>query len=213
VASLVEDTLEQAIIGRKLAEGSPLTEADLAAVLGVSRSPVRDALKRLAHKGLVEVRAKRGFSVAAFSQEQLPDFFSLREVLEGLAARLAAERMTDEAVAGIRRHLDGLEKGLSAARDQAYPAAVVNFHALILAGARSPQLSRAMEPIQVKVRLLRRRPGAAAWRARQALEEHRAILGAIERRDVDEAEALMRAHIRMARSNLATWRESGRREI
>jgi DNA-binding GntR family transcriptional regulator len=202
VVTLVEAAVEDAIASLRLADGAPLIESELAAALGVSRSPVRDALKRLAHKGLVETRGRRGFAVATFSQDQISDFFSLREVLEGLAARLAAARMTDSEVADLRRYLEGIARDLAARRDQGYPADDQDFHALILRGARNTQLDAAMQPIQARVRLLRRRSGAASRRAREALTEHRAILDAIERRDADEAEALMRAHVRMARDNL-----------
>lgn len=213
LVAVVEDAIEEAILDQKLVEGAPLTEADLAAALGVSRSPVRDALKRLAHKGLVESRGRRGFSVAAFSRDQIADFFGIREVLEGLAARLAAERMRDDELAGLRRHLDHAERELASKRDLGYPAAEGDFHSMIARAARSPQLDAAMEPIQARLRLLRRRSGAVRERARQALTEHRAILSAIERRDADEAEVLMRAHIRLARGNLLGGEfEPGRKE-
>ena len=202
VVAVVEDAIEEAILDQRLAEGEALTEADLAEALGVSRSPVRDALKRLAHKGLVESRGRRGLSVAAFSRDQIADLFGIREVLEGLAARFAAERIQDDELAGLRRHLDQAEREGVSRRDLGYPAAEGDFHSMIARAARSPQLDAAMEPIQARLRLLRRRSGAVRGRARQALAEHRAILSAIERRDADEAEVLMRAHIRVAWGNL-----------
>jgi DNA-binding GntR family transcriptional regulator len=196
----VESAIEAAILERSLPDGTALTETDLAAALGVSRSPVRDALKRLAHKGLVENRGRRGFAVVAMSPAQVADFYSLREVLEGLAARLAAERMDGAQAAAVGRHLDDVERQIRARAGQGYPSQEEDFHALILRGAASPQLNAAMQAIQAKTRLLRRRSGAAAGRARDALAEHRAILDAIARHDADEAEAMMRAHVRMARS-------------
>jgi DNA-binding GntR family transcriptional regulator len=126
----------------------------------------------------------------------------LREVLEGLAARLAAERIQADELHRLHRHLDGAERHLASPDPCGYPAGEGDFHGTIARAARSPQLDAALAPIQARLRLLRRRSGAAAERARQALVEHRAILSAIERRDPDEAEVLMRAHIRMARANL-----------
>lgn len=200
--AVVEASIEEAIVGGTFPEGASLTEADLAAALGVSRSPVRDALKRMAHKGLVESRGRRGFSVVRFSRDQIADFFGVREVLEGLAARLAAERIGDDDLGGLRGHLDRVEREIASRPDVGYPASEADFHWRIAFAARSPQLDAAMEPIQARLRLLRRRSGATRERTMQALSEHRAILSAIERRDADEAEALMRAHIRMARDNL-----------
>lgn len=201
LVDLVEIALEQAVHDERLPEGSPLVEADLAVALGVSRSPVRDALKRLAHKGLVEMRPRKGVIVATFSSAQISDFFDVREALEGLAARLAAERMSAEEIARLRGHLDRVEDELSSGR-HSYPALDEDFHARILQGARSHQLAGAMRAIQSRVRLLRRRSGAMQQRAGQALAEHRAILAAIESRDAPAAEAGMRQHIRNARENL-----------
>jgi len=202
LVDLVEIALEQAILDERLPEASPLAEADLAVALGVSRSPVRDALKRLAHKGLVEVRPRRGVSVAAFSPAQISDFFDLREALEGVAARLAAERMSSEDIARLRVHLDRIDDDLMARRSYGDPSAEGDFHAQILHGARSQQLAGVMMAIQPRVRLLRGRAGAAHQRAEQTLAEHRAILAAIEARDPAAAEAGMRQHIRNARESL-----------
>ncbi len=201
LVELVEIALEQAILDERLPEGSLLVETDLAVALGVSRSPVRDALKSLAHKGLVEVRPRKGVIVATFSSAQISDFFDLREALEGLAARLAADRMSAEEITRLRVHLDSVEDELSSGR-HGYPALDDDFHARILQGARSQQLTGAMRTIQSRVRLLRRRSGAMQQRAGQALAEHRAILAAIESRDAPAAEAGMRQHVRNARENL-----------
>lgn len=201
LVDLVEIALEQAVHDERLPEGSPLVEADLAVALGVSRSPVRDALKRLAHKGLVEMRPRKGAIVATFSSAQISDFFDVREALEGLAARLAAERMSAEEIARLRSHLDRVQDELSSGR-HGYPPLDEDFHARILQGARSHQLAGAMRAIQSRVRLLRRRSSAMQQRAGQALAEHQAILSAIESRDAPAAEAGMRQHIRNARENL-----------
>ncbi len=199
----VESALEDAILAGALEEGSPLAEADLATALGVSRSPIRDALKRLAHKGLVEARPRRGMVVTRFATDQIEDFFDLREALEGLAARLAAERMPAEDIEALREHLDSVERQVASGGSRGYPSGDDDFHARILRGARSRQLQGTMEGIQARVRLLRRRSGSTRERARPALAEHRAILTAIASRDAAAAEAGMRQHIRNARANLA----------
>ncbi len=200
LVDLVEIAIEQVILDERLPEGSLLVEADLAVALGVSRSPVRDALKSLAHKGLVEVRPRKGMIVATFSSAQISDFFDLREALEGLAARLAADRMSGEEIARLRVHLDPVESEPPLGR-HGYAALDEDFHARILQGARSQQLAGAIRAIQSRVRLLRRRSSAMQHRAGQALAEHRAILAAIESRDAPAAEAGMRQHIRNAREN------------
>jgi DNA-binding GntR family transcriptional regulator len=204
LVDLVEASLEEAIVSGRIAEGTALAEADLALALGVSRSPVRDALKRLAHKGLAVARPRRGMVVGSLALAEINDFFHLREALEGLAARLAAERMTSEEIAELQRHLDAVGRDLAASGSRGYPSAQDDFHARILQGARSRQLEGTMEAIQARVRLLRRRSGSTPRRARMALAEHRAILAAIEARDPAAAEAGMRQHIRNARENLAT---------
>jgi DNA-binding GntR family transcriptional regulator len=201
LVDLVERAIEDAIIAGSLRERTALAEADLAAALGVSRSPVRDALKRLAHKGLAEPRPRRGMVVALFAADEAADFLDLREALEGLAARLAAQRMTDDEIQDLRQHLDAIERQI-AAGSRGYPSGDDDFHTRILRGARSRQLQSTMEALQARVRLLRRRSGATRERARPALAEHRAILAAIASRDPEAAEAGMRQHIRNARANL-----------
>lgn len=197
----VEAALEEAIVTGTLGEGMPLAEAELAAALGVSRSPVRDALRRLAHKGLTESRPRRGMVVCRYTPEEIADFFDLREALEGLAARLAAERMSNAEIEGVRHHLDAVERQIAAGA-RGYPSGDDDFHARVLRGAGNRQLQGTMEAIQARVRLLRRRSGAARERARLALAEHRAILAAITSRDPAAAEAGMRQHVRNARANL-----------
>jgi len=208
LVDLVEAALEEAILTGTLDGASPLAEADLAKALGVSRSPIRDALKRLAHKGLVEARPRRGMIISRFAPDQIEDFCDLREALEGLAARLAAERMQAEEIEALRQHLASVERQVAAGESRGYPSGDDDFHARILRGARSRQLQGTMEGIQARVRLLRRRSGSTRERARLALAEHRAILAAIASRDPAAAEAGMRQHIRNARANL-TSRPSG----
>jgi DNA-binding GntR family transcriptional regulator len=201
LVDLVEAAIEDAIVAGVVREGAALAEAELAAALGVSRSPVRDALKRLAHKGLAESRPRRGMVVAQFVSDEVADFLDLREALEGLAARLAAQRMSEDEIKGVRQHLDAVERQIGAGA-RGYPSGDDDFHARILRGARSRQLQGTMEAIQARIRLLRRRSGATRERARPALTEHRAILAAIAARDPEAAEAGMRQHIRNARANL-----------
>lgn len=206
----VEAAIEDAIVGGALREGAALVEAELATALGVSRSPVREALKRLAHKGLAESRPRRGVVIAQFAADEVADFLDLREALEGLAARLAAQRMTDDEVKDLRQHLDAVERQI-AAGSRGYPSGDDDFHARILRGSRSRQLQGTMEAIHARVRLLRRRSGATGARARPALAEHRAILAAIASRDPEAAEAGMRQHIRNARANLIGRTTGGER--
>jgi DNA-binding GntR family transcriptional regulator len=201
LSRMVEAAIETAIMSGRLGEGATLVETDLAAALHVSRSPVRDALKRLAHKGLIEPRSKRGYSIATFSYDQVADLLNLREVLEGLAARLAAERMTDEDIADVRRHLDAVDRAVAATPDRAYPEDDEDFHARIHRGARARELESTMAPVHTRFRLLRRRIRTTVSRGPEATAEHRAVLTAIEHRDPEQAEAVMRAHIRMARSS------------
>ena len=114
-SAVAADLIRQAILDGELPAGSRLKEDELAARLDVSRTPVREALRRLEAEGLVVHEAKRGAAVRAYSASELDDMYRLRAMLEGYAARRAAERMTPELAEQLRARditVNGLAPGL-----------------------------------------------------------------------------------------------------
>jgi GntR family transcriptional regulator, vanillate catabolism transcriptional regulator len=204
--------LRELLLTGAFAPGDRLTELGLVPRLGASRTPVRQALLRLAHEGLLETIPAGGFRVRAFTLEEIWDAIEIRGVLEGTAARLAAERLRSVA------ELNGI-RGLVAALEEVVPVTVESFvrylelneafHRELRQLAKSPVLLRTIEGVMT---LPFAAPGAlvfhhgesthAARTAVIAQEHHRAIVEAIEHGEGARAESLAREHSRVARRNL-----------
>jgi GntR family transcriptional regulator of vanillate catabolism len=208
-------SLRDLILKGALASGERLSELAIVERLGVSRTPVRAALIRLEEEGLVEALPSGGFVVKAFSERDIHDAIELRGTLEGLAARLAAERGVDpEKLGRLSTCVAGIDALMSAAEIDAelfsdYIALNADFHALLVELAQSPPISR---HIGRAVSLPFASPsaflGAQAVlpEARLVLtiaqDHHRSVVEAIELRQGARAENLMREHARLAHRNL-----------
>jgi DNA-binding GntR family transcriptional regulator len=178
--------------------GDRLDEKDLSERLGVSRTPIREAIRRLEVEGLIKRAPRRGSFVAGLSPDAIDELYSLREVLEGLAARLAAARATDAEIAALRETY-----ARYAAAVQTRSAATIltedtAFHELIFLATRSERLQAMLRMLRDQLRLLRTRSVAVAGRSEKSLQEMGRVLDAIARRQPDEAEEAMRLHIRGA---------------
>jgi DNA-binding GntR family transcriptional regulator len=188
-----------------IAAGSKISEPELARRFGVSRGPLREAIGRLEACGLVERRANVGARVVTLSSEGLLEIFQVREALESMAARLAAEHMTDEEIAALRELLDQHGRQIEEDSGQAYFQKVgdLDFHYRIVQGSRNGQLIKLLcNDLYHLMRLYRYQFGMQSRRAPRAFVEHRMIVDAIEQRDGEMAELLMRHHIRTSRENV-----------
>jgi DNA-binding GntR family transcriptional regulator len=195
------DKVVEAITSGEFDPGQRLSEAELARNLGISRGPLREALGRLEGK-LVKRTPRIGVHVISFAKEDLESLFLTREALEGMAARLAAERMTDEQLKDLRALLDTHAHQPELAAGEAYVqrSRDEDFHFSIIRGAKSERLERLlMDEIYYQLRIHRRKSSTQAGRAKAALNEHVQIVQALESRDPDQAEAAMRTHVRNAR--------------
>ena len=199
------DRLREAIIEGELAPGSRLAEVELARSHGVARSTVREALARLAGRGLVTTRRNAGARVCDVSADDLRQLYELRECLEGMACRLAARHMSDAAIASLRDLLAAQEDELARRRDTAYIQGEydLDFHCRLAAGSGNAKLERELDgELYDKLRLYRRQYGMVGPRARPAWREHQQIVDAIADRDPEMAEMLMRRHIRASLTHI-----------
>lgn len=212
-----QQRLRELILTGELAAGARIAELALVDLLGVSRTPIRAALMRLEQEGLLEALPSGGYAVRTFSEREVADAIELRGTLEGLAARLAAERGVDEALLALaRRHLDAIDAALDAPTlaEPGFAAYVRHnggFHALLGrmsgSGLLQRELARAsLLPFASPSGFLGVQVGAPAGQAvlRIAQDQHRQVLDAIEQREGSRAEALMREHARIARRRLET---------
>jgi DNA-binding GntR family transcriptional regulator len=186
--------LQGAIVDGRLSPGTRLSVPALAAQLGVSRSPVREALTRLLSDGLAVQVPHRGAVVAQLDLADLLPVYELREVLEGLAARLAAAQIT---AADETRMREALADHVAAAdRDdrQAATAADVAFHTAVRETAGNAELEKMLGGIQARIRVAMRTTMITEGPP-QAVADHRKILDAIAAKDPDRAERYARDHI------------------
>jgi DNA-binding GntR family transcriptional regulator len=196
LADAVRDAIVHAIDTGRYRAGEQLREIDLAAALGVSRTPVREALHRLEVEGLL-VKRDRGLIVPVVDDRQILELYAMREVLEGTAAGLAARSASDSEIYSIGQIL-----ALSADADSGTPErqASLNseYHSAIARAANNRYLCKSLFHLRDAVMRLSDTTFALAGRPKVALREHRAIYRAIQRHEAETAEALARLHIREA---------------
>ena len=207
-STLADSLLEQirkAVVEGEIAPGAKISEPELARRFGVSRGPLREAISRLEAGGLVTRRPNVGARVITLSAQGLIEIYELREALEGMAARLAAENMSDEELQAMRDLLEIHQVNVEEKDGQAYfqKEGDLDFHYRIIQGSRNQRLTRVLcDDLYHLARMYRFQFGMASRRARKALEEHGMILDAIADRDGESAELLMRRHIRASRRNV-----------
>jgi GntR family transcriptional regulator of vanillate catabolism len=208
--------LREMILACDLPAGSRIAELNLVDKLGVSRTPIRTALMKLEQEGLLEALANGGYAVRTFTERDVSDAIELRGTLEGLAARLAAERgCAPVLLSEARACLDRIDKllandSLSDDDFSAYVAHNEQFHALLAEMTDSGVVRRELERV---VGLPFASPSgfvitqANSPQARDMLiiaqDQHRQVLVAIEQREGGRAEAIMREHSRLAQRNLS----------
>jgi DNA-binding GntR family transcriptional regulator len=187
--------LAEEIVRGTLAPGAPLDEAGLASRFGISRTPVREALRLLAASGLVELRPHRGAIVTRLSEDRLVQLFIAMAELEGVCAGLAAEAMT----AADRRRLETVHLSLAAlVRDgdlAGYQVANETFHGVIYEGAHNPYLAELTFATRSRLAPFRRQQFNTLGRLARSYDEHDQVVEAILRADRDTAARAMRAHI------------------
>lgn len=197
--------LREDIVEGRIAAGSRISEAELAGRYGTSRGPLREAISQLAAVGLVERRANVGARVIELSSAQLLDIFRVRESLEGMAARQAAERMDDTEIHQLHQILAIHQKQVAEESGQAYiqESGDVDFHYRIIRGSNNRYLVKLLcQDLYHLIRMYRYQFGMRSKRGPSALQEHQVILDAIERHDGEMAELMMRAHVRASRENV-----------
>lgn len=184
-----ERRLRDAIVRGELAPGERLPEDELATWLGISRTPVREALSRLAANGLVELDANRGARVAPLEPARMLDLVQVSRELVLLAQRLAAERATDEEIAALRGFHAARVAAVAAGDREAVERAAIGFHSTILAASRNLELQRVYPAVFDRLERIFRL-AHPEWFGAAGLEVDGALLGAIEAHDPAGAEAV-----------------------
>jgi DNA-binding GntR family transcriptional regulator len=199
--------IQRAIVEGEIPAGCKISEPELAKRFDLSRAPLREALARLERCHLIERIPNAGARVVKLSEAGLVSLYQLRETLEGLACRLAAEHMTDAEIAEVQQLLDQHLSTQRVREGESYyqEAGDVDFHYRVILGSKNPYLINLLcDELYFIVRMYRVQLGMNGPRVSRAFDEHKAIINAIANRDGELADLLMRRHIGASRRNIET---------
>jgi DNA-binding GntR family transcriptional regulator len=187
-------TVRDLILSQVFPPGSKLNVEQICRDLGVSRTPVWDAMRRLESEGLVNTVARHGVFVLNYGADQIRDLFAVRGALEALAVRQAALNLDADARAGLEATMSEMERSAGAGPIEQYSRAAIDFHDRMLAAARNQVLSRLLENVYAQILVLRLRSLYLPERVESSVAEHRALFEAVMAGDAESGERLARAH-------------------
>lgn len=194
--------VKRVILEHQVPLGGKLNEAELASALGISRTPVREAINRLEKEGLVEILPQRGAFVIQLSEKDIFELFLIRENLEGLAARLAAERINEENLAKLESCIQGFKEPFNEKEIQRYAKEDFKFHQTIVMLSDSQRLIKLISTLYDHIQIFRLTTIGLSDRMNVSLEEHHLIIEALRFRDPEGSDQRMRQHIRHVREGV-----------
>ena len=198
----VYQRLEEDILSAKIEIGAQLTELSLTRQLGVSRTPVRSALHRLAEEGLVSITPNKGAVVVGVSREDLIATYEIRTRLEGLASRLCAENMTETELSELSEALELQEFYISRRDTEHLRELDTKFHYIIYKASGSRPLLKILGELHKNIKMYRKRSLSVPGRLEESVKDHREIYEAIAAHDAALADTLTSKHIRCALENI-----------
>lgn len=195
LSDLVFERLRQSILDGDFKPGQRLVERTLAGELGTSRTPVREALRKLELEGLVTRHSRQGIVVSTMSIKDMMDLFTIRSVLEGLAAQLAATHINPIGVRRLQRLLAQMEECVMKGEMDKHDGLHTKFHEALYKAASSPHLYQMLSTLREHITRMTKVGYAVSGRLKEATEEHRKIIEAVLGRKAPEAEYLAKQHI------------------
>lgn len=194
-ADSIRQTLEQLIITGEFADGERLDEIRLSERFAVSRTPLREAFQMLAASGLLELVPRRGAYVRQPGIVELVEMFEVMAELEGMCGRLAARRISDRELEDLNKAAEACETALSAGNSDAYYRENEQLHNLLYDASGNSFLAGEARKLQRRLQPFRRMQLQVRGRMQQSMDEHRAIISALENGDPQRAENELRGHV------------------
>lgn len=191
----VYDRIREDILNGVYKEHEELKEATLGEKMGVSRTPVREALRQLELEGLVEIIPNKGARVTGITRKDIEDIYQIRYLLEGLSARWATEYVTEEQLDKMEETLYLTEFHAKKGNYEQVYELDSQFHELLYEASGSKMLNHVLSDFHMYVTRIRKVSLASSNRSKNSTEEHRAILEAIKERNADKAEACAHSHV------------------
>ncbi|MGI6697613.1 MAG: GntR family transcriptional regulator [Clostridiales bacterium] len=199
--------LRQDILDGKYKAGDSLVELKLAEEMGVSRTPVREAIRQLELEGLVYSIPNKGVFVEGITGQDIEDIYAIRECMEGLAARWAIERMDEQSLKELENLCELMEFYTGKGDLDRVGELNSKFHDLIFESTKSKPLKQILIDFQYYIGNIRLASLKSPGRAEQSLKEHKAIVEAFKDRDVERGERVLVEHIRNTRLNYEKMRK------
>ena len=207
------EAIREKIVNGAYPSGENLIESKLAEEFGVSRTPVREAIRQLEHEGLVRSVPNRGVIVEGITSREVDETYTIRALIEGLAAKQAAERATPEEVSRLDEIVGLMEFYTHRGNAEQVTRLDTSFHTLLIEASKSRPLKNALKGLNYYVQRARAASLRVPGRLWASLEEHKAIFQAIRDRQPELAEERLNEHIARARQNLLnrmkSWETSG----
>jgi DNA-binding GntR family transcriptional regulator len=175
--------------------GDKISIEELSRELGVSRSPVWAAVARLGAEGIIEIEPRQGVFLVRFDLAKVRAAFEAREALEGMAARLAADRISAAEFAALESTIKQQKAALAAGDVQGYVSANLAFHQGVLRSARNETIASTLLSIYTRVKAMCGGPQVSLAQLRKNCKDHERLLGALQTRDADRAEREARTHV------------------
>jgi len=205
----VYQRLKESIVRGEIPAGSKIVETLISRKLGVSRTPLREAVNRLEQDGLVKIIPRRGTFVHKQSVAEILESLEIREVLEGLAARLAARRTTPDIIQKMKNCFDDFSPRTVENSIQNYSLQNVRFHHLVIQASQNRRLITLIQNLYDQMDMVRLHTIILPGRAKKSLAEHWTIIRLIEKKKGDQAEKFLRAHIRDLRKAVLNYPSLG----
>ncbi len=202
LTSKIFNILRDDILNGRYKEGEKLVEAKLAEDLGVSRTPVREALKQLELDGIVENLPNRGVIVMGISMQDIEDIFEIRSAIEGISARWAADRITDQELGALKETYELMEFYTFKKDLEKFAEINTKFHEIIYKATKSRYLEQVLKDFQYYMKKTRIKSLQVEGRINDSLAEHKIILEAFLARDKKKAQEALTIHICNSKKNV-----------
>lgn len=199
---VLEQEIQAVILGGEFGPGDHLNEKELALRFGISRGPIREALRSLESAGLIEQIPNRGFFVRQLTAQQAYDLYDVRAVLFGLAGRLLAEKITDEDAERLSAFISDMDNAMAAENFDVYARINFAFHEFIVAGAGNPALAQQYLALVKQLRLYRTRSLMHIESMHASQLEHHEMAEAVIARDPLRAQQTHHRHVEAAKERL-----------
>jgi len=209
VAELVSNMIQKG----ELQRGEKINEMKLSDLLGVSRTPIREALRTLNTRGLIDLVPHRGAFVSQFSTEEISDMFDVMSMLEGMCARLAAQKMSKTDFVKIERLHNLLEEHYRTKAHKEYLEANNELHSFVQEIAGNKTLNEVIIGVRQKIMIYRHKQLYVAKRFDHSIQEHRDLLEAFRNRDAKKAEKRMKRHLVLQGKALVSLHEKEEQDV